>query len=270
MRNIRFKIEYDGTNYCGWQRQKSNNVGDGHARPVRSIQETIETTLYQILQEKIKIIVSGRTDSGVHAKAQVANFKTNSNIALEKLVLSINALLPEDIAVYNIEEAPEDFHSRFCVKSKVYRYTILNSYFRSALLRNYVFSFVFPLDVKLMRAEAKCLLGRHDFKAFCAFASGVKTTVRTIKKISIKHDFYTLIPRRYVGAGAIRHPLIIVDIEADGFLYNMVRNIVGTLIEIGRGHFSKGSLKKIIRSKNRKIAGPTAPAKGLCLLEVKY
>lgn len=273
MRNILFKIEYDGTNYRGWQRQKSpqslptGQAGIVHGPQKKTIQEVIEETLRQILQEKIKIIVSGRTDSGVHAKAQAANFKTNSNIALDKLILSINALLPEDIAIHGAQAVPEDFHSRFCAKSKVYRYTILNSYFRSALLRNYVYSFPYSLDVKLMRAETKHLLGRHDFQAFCASASGAKTTIRTIKKISINRNFYTLSASAFGGK---RYPLIIIDIEADGFLYNMVRNIAGTLIEIGRGRFPRGSLKNILLSKNRKIAGPTAPAKGLCLLEVKY
>ncbi|MFH1441584.1 MAG: tRNA pseudouridine(38-40) synthase TruA [Candidatus Omnitrophota bacterium] len=260
-RNIRLKIEYDGTNYCGWQRQKSPQ-STVHSQQKKAIQEVIEETLHQILREKIRLIVSGRTDAGVHAKAQTANFFCKSAININKLHQSINALLPEDIAVNKIEEVPLDFHSRFCAKSKVYRYTILNSCFRSALLRDYVYFTRYPLDIKLMRGETKCLLGRHDFKAFCASASGAKTTIRKIKKISINRNFYTLSAKRY--------PLIIVDIEADGFLYNMVRNIVGTLIEIGRGRFSKGSLKKILRSKNRKIAGPTAPAKGLCLLEVKY
>ena len=255
MRNIKLTIEYEGTNYCGWQVQKSHQVTKSPRHQKKSIQEIIENTLSKILQERIRLIASGRTDAGVHALAQVANFKTCSNIALDKLQRALNGNLPQDIAISDIEEVNLDFHSRFHAKSKIYRYTILNRGWSSPLLRNTVYFYPYPLDVKLMRQEARCLLGRHDFKSFCASGSSTKDTVRIIKKIAIRN---------------IRYALLAIDIEADGFLYNMVRNIVGTLIEIGRGRFSKGGLKKILLAKNRKFAGPAVPACGLCLLKVGY
>jgi tRNA pseudouridine38-40 synthase len=266
MRNLKLTIEYDGTNYCGWQIQSRC--------PSKSIQEIIEGVLRKILQEKIHLIVSGRTDAGVHAQAQVANFKTNSNISLEKLQKALNGLLPSDISISRIEEAAVDFHSRFAAKSKVYRYSILNRKFPSALLRNRVYFYPYPLDIKLMRQEARCLLGRHDFKSFCASDSGTKDTIRTIKKITIRKTNYGLSTMPACRTGRDYRinngPLIIIDIEGDGFLYNMARNIVGSLMEIGGGRFPKGSLKKILNSKDRKLAGPTVPACGLCLLKVKY
>lgn len=264
MRNIRLEIEYDGTNYYGWQIQrhkvpvKKSPQSFGETKSQRhrfkTIQETIENVLQKILQEKIKLICSGRTDTGVHAKAQVANFKTKSPVALDKLHLGLNALLPEDISVKKVRVAPDDFHSRFGVKSKIYRYIIFNNPHRSALSRNFVHCCRYPLDLKRMRCEAKSLLGRHNFRSFCASAGLAKNPVKTIKNITIKK----------------LKDLIYIDIEADGFLYNMARNIVGTLIDVGRGRFAKHSCRKILLSKNRRLAGPTAPAKGLYLFKVKY
>jgi len=253
MRNIKLTIEYDGTNYAGWQVQARVQKTE-HRVQKKTIQETIEKTLRKILQKRIKIIGSGRTDAGVHAQAQVANFKTASKITLEKLKRALNGNLPEDIKIIKIEEVTLDFHSRFYAKSKLYRYTILNRTHPSAFLRNTTYFYPHPLDSKLMQEEARPLLGRHNFSAFQACGSSVKDSVRTIKKVQIKKE----------------GDLIYVDIEADGFLYNMVRNIVGTLIEIGRGKLPEGSAKKILLARNRKFAGPTLPAKGLCLLEVKY
>jgi tRNA pseudouridine38-40 synthase len=242
-RNLKITLEYDGTNYAGWQTQKH-----------KTIQATLEKTLRRILSEKIKVIGSGRTDSGVHARGQIANFKTNSNITLEKLQKALNSLLPKDIAVSKVEKKDMSFHSRFDAKSKVYRYTILNRAFPSALLKDTVYFYPYPLNINLMQKESKVLLGRHNFKSFQASDKTERDAVKIIKKIKLSKD----------------KDLIHIDIEADGFLYNMARNITGTLIEIGRGKFLQGSLKKILRSRNRKLAGPTAPAKGLCLLKVKY
>ena len=256
MRNLKLTIEYDGTSYCGWQIQ--NHL----RRTKRSIQETIEKTLEKILQEKIRLFASGRTDAGVHALAQAANFKTNSSIATEKLQRGLNGLLPEDIAITNIEEVSQDFHSRFTAKSKLYRYIILNQPYPSALLKDRAYFCPYALNVKLMRQEARCLLGRHDFKSFSASGSSSKTTVRTVKNISIKVKRGS----RY----AVRHTLVMIDIEADGFLYNRVRSIVGTMLEIGRGRFKEGCMKKILRAKDRNLSGPTVPAKGLFLVKVNY
>jgi len=251
MRNLRLEIEYAGTNYCGWQVQRRQKA---KGKRQKSIQEIIEKTLHRILQEKVRLIASGRTDSGVHAQGQIANFKTTSGIPLEKLQRALNGLLPQDITIKSIKQVPLDFHSRFAAKSKAYRYSILNRLYPSVFLRNRVYFYPYPLDIKIMQTEAKVLLGRHDFKAFKASGSITERTVRTIKRIKISKE----------------GDLIHVDIEADGFLYNMVRNIVGTLIEIGRARFPKGSLKRILASRNRKLAGPTAPPGGLCLLAVRY
>ena len=246
MRNLKLEIEYDGARYAGWQIQAP--------QAKKSIQEVLEKTLRKILQEKISTIVSGRTDAGVHAKAQVVNFKTGSRISSDKLRIALNGLLPDDIAVSKVEEADKDFHSRFDAKSKLYRYTIVNRPYPSVFLRSTVFFYPYHLNVTLMRKEARCLLGRHDFRSFQAADKKERGSIRTIKKLVIakKGDF------------------LYFDLEADGFIYNMVRNIVGTLIEIGRGRFPSGSLKKILEAKDRKRAGPTAPARGLCLIKVNY
>ena len=262
MRNLKITIEYDGTNYAGWQVQK-NHRGQKYT----TIQETIEQALSQILQEKIRLIASGRTDAGVHALAQVANFKANSKIPLGKLQKALNTLLPNDIVISKAEETSFNFHSRFCAKSKIYRYVILNRNYPSALLRTSTYFYPYPLNINLMRKASRCLLGRHDFKSFCASGSNAKSTVRAIKRIVIKRLPYYLLPITYDLKDS---PLIVIDIESDGFLYKMVRNIVGTLIEIGRGEFSRGSLKKILAAKDRKMAGPAAPARGLLLVKVKY
>jgi tRNA pseudouridine38-40 synthase len=243
-RNIRLQVEYDGTQYCGWQSQGKR----------KSIQGTLEKALRKILQEKIHLTGSGRTDAGVHALAQIANFYTKSGIKLERLQIALNGLLPEDISVSAFKDVSLDFHSRFGANSKVYRYTVLNRKHPSALLKGKVYFYPHKLNISLIRREAAVLAGKHDFKAFQASDKVERHSVRTIKKISVTK----------------KNGFIYFDIEADGFLYNMVRNIVGTLIEIGRGRFSAGSMKKILASRNRKLAGRTVPAKGLCLLEVKY
>ena len=245
MRNIKLTIEYAGTNYAGWQVQN---------KKYRTIQGMLEKALQKILQKRVKIIGSGRTDAGVHALGQVANFKTNSGITLEKLQRGLNAVLPDDISVIKTEEVGLDFHSRFFAKSKVYRYTILNRPSRPAISRDTAYFFSYPLNLKLMRKDARALLGRHNFKSLQAADKKERDATRTIKNLKITRD----------------KDFIYIDIEADGFLYNMVRNIVGTLIEIGRGKLPEGSTKKILLARNRKFAGPTVPAKGLCLLEVKY
>lgn len=250
MRNIRIQIEYDGSNYCGWQVQNSRS-GSGQKK---SIQEVIEKALRKILQERVNLIASGRTDAGVHAKGQVSNFKAKSIIPLKKLQLALNGNLPDDIAVTGVKEEGLDFHSRFQAKSKIYRYLILNSSQRRPIGRQYFYHCYHPLDACLMQREAKVLLGKHNFGAFCASQGKAKNQVKSIKKIKVSRD----------------KDVVTIEIEADGFLYNMVRNIAGTLVEIGRGRIPRGRLKQILASGNRVLAGPTAPACGLCLLKVKY
>ena len=247
MRNIRLGIEYEGTNYCGWQRQR-------HNKHKKSIQETLERALRKILREEIHLVASGRTDAGVHAIAQVANFKTNSNITKDKLQKALNGLLPDDITIHKIEEVSVTFHSRFDTKTKVYRYAILNRAHPSALLRNTVYFYPHPLNITLMQKEARVLLGRHNFESFQASDRKKRDPIKKIKGLKIVKD----------------KDLIYIYIEASGFLRNMVRNIAGTLIEIGRGRFPEGSLRKILRARNRKLAGPTVPARGLSLIKVNY
>ncbi len=246
LRNIRLEIEYSGAKYCGWQVQP---VGGK-----KSIQEVIESVLCRILGKKVKLIVSGRTDAGVHALAQIANFYTSSKIPLDKLKLGMNGLLPRDIKISGIKEAHPDFHSRFSSKSKIYRYTILNRTHSSPLMDGKVFFYPHPLNLRLMRKEARALLGRHNFSSFQASLGKERNPVKTIKKLIISKN----------------KDSVYIDIEADGFLYNMVRNIVGTLIQVGRGKLEKGHLKKILLLKDRRLAGQTLPAHGLCLLKVKY
>jgi tRNA pseudouridine38-40 synthase len=246
LRNIRLEIEYNGAKYCGWQVQPNTKR--------KSIQEVIEKVLFKILSEKVKLIVSGRTDAGVHALAQIANFYTSSKIPLDKLKLGMNGLFPREIKISGIKEMRPDFHSRFSSKAKIYRYTILNRSHSSPLMDGMVFFYPHTLNLRLMREEARALLGRHNFSSFQASLGKERNPVKTIKKLVITK----------------KKDLIYIDIEADGFLYNMVRNIVGTLIQIGRGKSVKGYLKKILLLKDRRFAGETAQAYGLCLLKVKY
>lgn len=255
MRNIRLIIEYDGTDYAGWQVQNGTQK--------KTIQEVIEKALQEIFQEKIKIVASGRTDAGVHAFSQAANFKTCSGLSCAKIKEALNALLPEDIAIKKVSGADGDFNSCRQAKSKLYRYLIFNSKVKQAFLSRYTWCVPYPLDLKLMQAEARVLRGSHDFKAFCASGSSAKTTTRTIKRISVK----TI--RSAQGPG-VRYPLISIEIEADGFLYNMVRNIVGTLVEIGRGRFKKGDLERILLTRDRRQAGLKAPGRGLFLVRARY
>jgi tRNA pseudouridine38-40 synthase len=243
MRNIKLIIEYDGTNYYGWQVQSNH----------RTIQATIQDSLNDILKEDIKLYGSGRTDSGVHAKGQVANFKTEADITAENLKKALNTKLDNDIVIKKAEEVNEDFHARFSAKSKLYRYQISQGQL-SCFDRLYYSFIPYKLDIKLMKKEAKTLCGKHDFRSFQGSRRKAKDTVRTIKDINITE----------------KGKYLYIDIEADGFLYNMVRIIVGTLIEIARGKYPKGSIKRILKAKNRKEAGPTAKSKGLFLVKVKY
>jgi tRNA pseudouridine38-40 synthase len=258
LRNIKLTIEYDGTNFKGWQTQAAS--GDKAAsKEQRTIQDEIEKILKKLFKNNIHVIGSGRTDSGVHALGQVANFKTHSAMTIERIQRALNANLPEDIAVVKTEEVSKDFHARYTVKSKTYRYTILNRPGRCALQRNFVLHYPHTLDLRTMREEAKCLVGQHDFKSFAASPAKEQkikktNTVRTIKRFVItkKGEFITC------------------DIEANGFLYRMVRNIIGTLLDIGNGKLAKGSIKRILAQKDRGQAGATAKSKGLALLEVIY
>ncbi len=237
----------------GWQAQRLRTP-HSKLRTIRTIQETLESALKQVLQEKVKVIGSGRTDSGVHALAQVANFKTNSRMPVKDIKRALNAVLPLDIAIQKAEEASLDFHSRFAVKSKIYRYTLLNSQSRSVFSRNFYHFYPYKLNIFAMRRAAKLLIGKKDFKSFQSSDKKARHSKKTVKNLSIKKQ------------GNFIH----FDIEADGFLYKMVRSIIGTLLEVGRGKLKPKEISRILSGKNRKFAGPTAPAKGLALLKVIY
>jgi tRNA pseudouridine38-40 synthase len=244
MRNIKLRLEYDGTNYAGWQIQKN----------AHTIQGILQNRLAETLQEDLKLIGAGRTDSGVHARGQVANFKTGSKLSLKAIHNALNSRLPQDIRAIDVQEALLEFHAQYDAKAKLYRYSILNHKICSPFKRFYYHHIPYRLDVAKMVEESMVLIGRHDFRSFQAVDKKTRSSIRTVRKLQIKEENYCLY----------------VDIEADGFLYNMVRNIVGTLIETGRGKMPVGSMKRILEGRDRTLAGPTAPARGLCLMEVKY
>ncbi|MFA4910370.1 MAG: tRNA pseudouridine(38-40) synthase TruA [Desulfobacteria bacterium] len=245
MRNIRLVIEYDGTNYHGWQIQPN----------ATSIQEIIEDRLKKITQEEIRLIAAGRTDAGVHAVEQVANFSTNSQLDINNIQRGLNSLLPPDIAIKEISEAEQDFHSRYSAKSKIYRYVILNRRFPSPLYRNFSWFIPFKLDIKEMKSAVQCLIGEHDFSSFKASGCNSHNPIRELYGISLDKD-----PKGF----------IIFEIEANAFLKQMVRNIVGTMVDVGKGKIGVSEFEDIFLSKDRKKAGITAPPQGLFLVKIKY
>lgn len=259
--NIKLIIEYKGKNYCGWQSQGFSRLTNKTKKP---IQQLVENALAKILGEKIRLYGSGRTDSQVNALGQVANFRTKSKLEPERIKLALNTLLPRTIRVIKAEKVPLDFHSRFSARGKFYRYIILNQRATSAIFDDYCYLVKFPLNIALMRKAAEYLRGRHNFKAFCSSGSNSNNTIRTIYKITIST------PKKIFLNEISRYRFICIDIHGDGFLYNMVRNIVGTLIEIGRGRYSPDYILKLFKEKNRQLCGPCVPAKGLYLCKVEY
>jgi len=244
LRNIKLIIEYDGTYYAGWQRQKN----------ALSVQEVLETALFRITDQRIALTVSGRTDSGVHAKGQVANFYTDSAIPADRFCYALNALMPEDVRVLYSREVPREFHARFSATGKRYRYSIVSHPQGIALGRQYYHHVLFPFDIEAILKASKHFEGTHDFYGFMSTGSRVKNTVRNLDKINLDWQ----------------PPFLYIDLSGGGFLYNMVRIIVGTLLEVGAGRISPDDLPLIISSRDRNLAGPTAPAHGLCLMEVFY
>lgn len=244
MRNIKLLIEFDGSNFCGWQRQPNG----------RTVQKCIETAIFKATGEEILINGSSRTDAGVHAKEMVANFFTNSTIPGEKFREAINTRLPEDVSIIKSEEVDEDFHARYSSKGKTYSYTIVNRYERLSLGHQYLYHCRYKLDIEAMRDACNYFIGKHDFRAFMSPGSSAKTTVRTIKELYIE----------------VEGDKIKIFITADGFLYNMVRIIVGTLIKVGNGKLAAEEIKDIIQEGNRKRAGMCVPPNGLILEKVFY
>ena len=237
-------VAYDGTNYCGWQVQP-NGI---------TIEEVINKALQKLTGEEISVIGASRTDSGVHAMGNVAVFDTETTIPPEKIAVSLNQRLPEDIVIVKSEEVPLDFHPRYCDCSKTYEYHIINTRIPvpTKRLTNYFVSYV--LDIDKMRRAASYLVGEHDFVSFCNVRTDVENTVRTITALDIITD----------------GDEITIRITGNGFLYNMVRIIVGTLIRVGRGFYEPEQVKEILEAKDRKAAGVTAPAHGLMLMQIDY
>lgn len=240
--NIKIKIEYEGSSYSGWQKQAN----------AKTIQSEIERALTKITGNEIEIFASGRTDAGVHSLGQVANFHIESRIPAEKMKFALNQLLPEDIRVLESEEVSEDFHSRFSAKKKTYLYRIQTGEVKRALERNISYFVRGTLDLGKMRNTAQYLVGEHDFSAFKTEGSSATNFVRTIYRIDISQ----------------KNDIIEIEITGNGFLYNMVRIIVGTLIDAGKG--LERDIPQILAMKDRSLAGHTAPAHGLFLKEVFY
>ena len=244
-KNFKITIEYDGTSYHGWQRQKND----------RTVQEEIEKAIFTISGQEVSLTGSGRTDAGVHAYAQVANFKCETHLGPRDLLGGLNSLTNEDIVITSCEEVEASFHARYDVKSKVYVYKILNRPNPAAIFRRYAWHVRKKLDLEAMRAAISPLIGSHDFKAFEGTGSPRAHTTRSVFKARLIEgdDGY-----------------LAFEIEADGFLRFMVRNIVGTLVDVGLGKISPADFKGILESKDRDQAGATAPAHGLFLKNINY
>lgn len=242
MRNIKLIVEYDGGRYVGWQRQDNGT----------SIQGVLESVLQQILQESVNVIGAGRTDAGVHARGQVANFHSSTNLTAYELLGGLNGLLPEDIVVRSVEDVPEDFHARYSAVER--RYSYLISLRPTALLRNYSWFVKFTLDPDLMQHAADIISGLHDFESFCRANADVEH-----HRCTVNHAVWS-----------IEHPLVRFDVRADRFLHGMVRALVGTMVDVGRGYTSLREFEKILAAKDRSAAGQAAPPQGLVLEEVMY
>ncbi len=247
MRNFRILVQYEGTRYQGWQRQDSTG---------NTIQGKLEMILAKMTGlDFVQVDGSGRTDAGVHARGQVANFKIDTALSAQEVMDYLNHYLPEDIGVTSIQEVPERFHSRLNAKGKTYCYRIWNSSLPCVFERRYVYELPEQLDLDAMRAAASCFVGKHDFKAFTSNKKSKKSTVRTIDAIQIEN----------VGKE------IVITYSGDGFLYHMVRILTGTLIEVGLGQRSPASVGTLLaQNAARELSGVLVPAKGLCLVEVRY
>lgn len=244
MKRIGLIVAYDGTNYCGWQTQP-NGI---------TIQGVLNEQLSELLGEEIETIGASRTDAGVHALGNVAVFDTNTRIPGEKISYALNQRLPEDIRIQLSEEVEADFHPRYCDSEKTYEYRILNRKFPVPTERLYSYFYHYALDVEKMREATAFLIGQHDFASFCGAKAQVKSTIRIVTGVEVE---------RYGDMVTIR-------VSGRGFLYNMVRIIAGTLIDIGSGKYPPEQMKEILDARNREYAGPTAPAQGLTLMGIEF
>lgn len=244
MKRIMLTVAYDGTNYHGWQIQKNGETIEG----------VLNRCLSELLQENIEVIGASRTDSGVHALGNVAVFDTNSRIPAEKFPYALNARLPEDIKVRCAREVAPDFHPRHCESRKTYEYRIYNAPFPMPVKRLYSYFSYTPYDIEKMREAAAYFVGTHDFQSFCSADAQVESTVRQVDEVTIEK----------------KDEEIIIRVTGRGFLYNMVRIMAGTLMEVGRGHRMPENIPEILEAKDRSAAGPTAPACGLTLIKYEF
>ena len=244
MKRVKLVVAYDGTNYHGWQVQ-DNGI---------TIEEVLNRTISELVQEDIKVIGASRTDAGVHACGNVAVFDTESRIPGDKFSFALNQRLPEDIRIQESCEVDADFHPRYADTVKTYEYNILNRRFELPTKRLYVAFCYYPMDIERMNQAAAYLVGEHDFKSFCSAGAQVQTTVRTIYAVNVTKE----------------DDMVHIRITGNGFLYNMVRIIAGTLMQVGTGLMEPEQVKEILEARDRSKAGPTAVAKGLTLVEIRY
>ena len=244
MRNIKLTIEYDGKEYNGWQKQPNK----------LNIQGEIERAIQNVTGEQVELIGSGRTDAGVHAFGQVANFKINSDFPIEKIAIAINSQLKKSICIKKAEEVPQEFHSRYNCHSKTYKYVIDNSEQGTAIYRGLAYHVSQKLDVKKMQKAITYFVGEHDFSSFKSSGTSSKSSVRIIYDAKVEKN----------------GEKVIISLTGNGFLYNMVRIISGTLVEVGLNNIEPEDISKIIEKKNRRMAGKTLPPQGLFLIKVEY
>ncbi|MBN1155253.1 tRNA pseudouridine(38-40) synthase TruA [candidate division KSB1 bacterium] len=242
MTNYKIEINYDGTNFCGWQIQSHE----------RTVQGEVQNSVFRIFHQQINLIGSGRTDAGVHAEAQVANFKLSGEVPTSKLKAAMNGTLPPDIRVLSVEMVPDSFHARFDAVKRLYHYTI--SRHQYAIGRRYMYFYPYPLTTDYMREAATYLIGQHDFKSFCQTKSEVNNHICTIEELNIVESNH----------------IVRIEILANRFLHNMVRIIGGTLLDIGSQHDAPETMRDILQAKDRRAAGKTIPPHGLCLKKIYY
>lgn len=263
MRNIKLTLAYDGSHFHGWQVQPDK----------RTIQQQLETAIGKITGSPARVAGAGRTDTGVHALGQVASFKTASRIPVERFRPALQSQLPADISIRRAEEVPLDFHAGYAARWKQYRYVILNSEIAQPHLRNQVTRIVNPLDWRAMDESARLLVGTHDFRSFESQFPNKASSVRTVHWCRVHPSDTWGIWRpgvSWVNAAPERPPFLFLDIVADGFLYNMVRAIMGTLLKIGAGSWPRSAAREVLEAMDRRVAGPTAPPEGLYLMHVEY
>lgn len=244
MKRVKLVVAYDGTNYCGWQVQPNGNT----------IEDELNRHLSELLQEEIKVIGASRTDAGVHALGNVAVFDTMARMPADKISYAMNTRLPADIRIQESSEVSEDFHPRFCKTVKTYEYKILNKRFQDPVRRLYSLFYYIPLDVKRMQKAASYMIGEHDFAGLCTHKPEITNTVRTIYSLDIDK----------------KDDLITIRVRGNGFLYNMIRIIAGTLIRVGNGSFEPEYIMEILEGRDRKKAGETARPEGLTLVKIEY